>query len=169
MGVHTSVDFEVEGSTTNADIFKGSNASNEGEKVKTAGSNSDNGDSMETDNAREEDSGVDIHVVDKHKTVDEPRKELKPLPCLWVSGVSSNMKAISLKYHFSQFGVVNMVKVVKTYPPANTASPAKPAMSECFAFVAMPTLADAEKCVEKLHNTYFRNQLLLVEQMDSEE
>ncbi|XP_078488555.1 uncharacterized protein LOC100186425 isoform X1 [Ciona intestinalis] len=78
---------------------------------------------------------------------------------LWVSGLSATTRASELKVAFSRYGKVVGAKVV-----TNAKSPG----SKCFGFVAMASVAAADKCILHLNKTELHGRTITVERTMSD-
>lgn len=77
---------------------------------------------------------------------------------LWITNISKTTRATELKQALSAYGKVIGAKVVTNarFPGAC-----------CYGYVTMDTVADADKCIEKLNNTELNGQIIKIEKVNS--
>lgn len=78
---------------------------------------------------------------------------------LWVTGLSSSIRASQLKAAFSKHGKVISAKIVTV---------AKSPGSRCFGFVSMLTVEAADLCVKNLNKTELEGMKITVEKTKSD-
>jgi len=74
---------------------------------------------------------------------------------LWVSGLPIDIRASGLKALFNEHGKVTGVKVVTSSRSSKS--------NECYGFISMTTVEEADLCCKKLNRTTFKGHLITVE------
>lgn len=75
---------------------------------------------------------------------------------LWITNISKTTRATELKQALSEYGKVIGAKVVINARFPGTC---------CYGYVTMETVADADKCIEKLNNTELNGQIIKIEKV----
>lgn len=93
------------------------------------------------------------------------KPSLKPKRCpssqnrnLWITNISKTTRATELKQALSDYGRVIGAKVVTNARFPGTC---------CYGYVTMDTVADADRCIEKLNNTELNGQIIKIEKVYS--
>ncbi|KRY43346.1 Scaffold attachment factor B1 [Trichinella spiralis] len=91
-------------------------------------------------------------------TANEPSK-VSSIRSLWVSGISNTTRAADLKTLFSQYGTVELAKIV---------THAKSPGSQCFGYIRMASAGEAVECIQRLHLSEFMGKVISVDEAVNE-
>ncbi|KRZ94924.1 Scaffold attachment factor B2 [Trichinella sp. T8] len=85
--------------------------------------------------------------------------EVSSIRSLWVSGISNTTRAADLKTLFSQYGTVELAKIV---------THAKSPGSQCFGYIRMASAGEAVECIQRLHLSEFMGKVISVDEAVNE-
>ncbi|KRX98618.1 Scaffold attachment factor B1 [Trichinella pseudospiralis] len=78
---------------------------------------------------------------------------------LWISGISNTTRAADLKTLFSQYGTVELAKIV---------THAKSPGSQCFGYIRMSSADEAVECIQRLHLSEFMGKVISIDEAVNE-
>ncbi|KRZ94923.1 Scaffold attachment factor B1 [Trichinella sp. T8] len=110
------------------------------------------------DSAHQRDVQEEGEESNERDTANEPSK-VSSIRSLWVSGISNTTRAADLKTLFSQYGTVELAKIV---------THAKSPGSQCFGYIRMASAGEAVECIQRLHLSEFMGKVISVDEAVNE-
>ncbi|KRX98620.1 Scaffold attachment factor B1 [Trichinella pseudospiralis] len=109
----------------------------------------------------EDDDSMSMETMETYEISPVKSEQLgvSAIRSLWISGISNTTRAADLKTLFSQYGTVELAKIV---------THAKSPGSQCFGYIRMSSADEAVECIQRLHLSEFMGKVISIDEAVNE-